>query len=73
MAKAPGGQFCFSHIACFTELVSSLIAISFSSFDLPLKTLRICELPHLGAAKNMRAPIRDAEGMQNESNRDFLG
>ena len=64
-------QLCFSHIACFTELVSSLIAISFSSFDLPSKTLRICELPHLGAAKNMRAPIRDAEEMQNKSNRDF--
>ena len=65
-------QLCFSHIACFTELVSSLIAISFSSFDLPSKTLRICELPHLGAAKNMRAPIRDAEEMQNESNRDWM-
>ena len=64
-------QLCFSHIACFTELVSSLIAISFSSFDLPSKTLRICELPHLGAAKNMRAPIRDAEEMQ-ESNRDWM-
>ena len=65
-------QLCFSHIACFTELVSSLIAISFSSFDLPSKTLRICELPHLGAAKNMRAPIRDAEEMQNKSNRDWM-
>ena len=32
-------QLCFSHIACFTELVSSLIAISFSPFDLPSKTL----------------------------------
>ena len=48
-------QLCFSHIACFTELVSSLIAISFSSFDLPSKTLRMCEVLHLWAAKNMRA------------------
>jgi hypothetical protein len=71
MAKAPGGQFCFSHIACFTELVSSLIAISFSSFDLPSKTLRMCELPHLWAAKNMRALYATQRGCKTNQTEIF--
>ena len=64
-------QLCFSHIACFTELVSSLIAISFSSFDLPSKTLRMCELPHLWAAKNMRALYATQRGCKTNQTEIF--
>ena len=49
------------------KLVPSLIAISFSSFDLPSKTLRMCEALHLWAAKNMRALTRRSKSEDREN------
>ena len=51
--------------------VSSLIAISSASSDLPSKTFCICDLPHIGAAKNIRAQILPM--MQNEVEQRFFG